>query len=83
MRFFGVISTFETLNSIAMTDVNECISRVSHSVFTCPCCDAPLDYVQLLNDDKRIQEDFFVCEKCGSRIESVFVEEEDVPAFYD
>ncbi|TQM46937.1 hypothetical protein BDE36_4693 [Arcticibacter tournemirensis] len=66
-----------------MTDVNDCISRVSHSVFTCPCCNSALDYVQLLNDDKRIQEDFFVCEKCGSRIESVFVEEEDVPAFYD
>ena len=66
-----------------MIEVNEHISRVSHSVFTCPCCNSELDYVQLLNDDKRIEEDFFVCEQCGSRIESVFVEEEDVPAFFD
>ncbi|WP_131676596.1 hypothetical protein [Arcticibacter eurypsychrophilus] len=62
---------------------NEKISRVSTSIFTCHCCNSPLNYVQILNDELRIQEDFFECQNCGTRIDSLMTEDEDVPAFFD
>ena len=57
--------------------------RVTLSDFNCNICNGPLNYVQILNDDIRIQEDFFECKNCGKRIESKFLREEDIPEFYD
>lgn len=57
--------------------------RVNVSDFKCNICNGPLNYIQLLNDNIRIQEDFFECEHCGKRIESKYLREEDIPEFYD
>ncbi|PRY53571.1 hypothetical protein B0I27_10336 [Arcticibacter pallidicorallinus] len=64
-------------------ETHKVISNVSASAFNCNCCDASLNYIQVLNDELRIQEDYFECPKCGSKIESLLTEEEDVPAFFD
>jgi len=64
-------------------ETSHAISNVSSTVFTCNCCNSALNYIQLLNDDLRIQEDYFECPKCGAKIESLMTEEEDVPAFFD
>lgn len=63
--------------------VQEGNSRVSKTVFTCSCCNATLDYVQLIGAKNNIEADFFLCENCGSRIDTLMVEEEEVPAFFD
>lgn len=57
--------------------------RVNASDFKCNVCNGPLNYVQILNDHIRIQEDFFECEHCGKRITSQFHKDEDIPAFFD
>lgn len=64
-------------------ETRHAISNTSSTVFTCNCCNEALNYVQLLNDELRIQEDYFECPKCGTKIESLMTEEEDVPAFFD
>ena len=57
--------------------------RVSVSDFKCNICNCPLNYIQVLNDHIRVQEDFFECDHCGKRINSKFLREEDIPEFYD
>ncbi|WP_407426483.1 hypothetical protein [Arcticibacter sp.] len=64
-------------------ETHKVISTVSATAFTCNCCNAALNYIQVLNDDLRIQEDYFECSECGLKIESLITEEEDVPAFFD
>jgi|GEM_PF-1050477 len=67
-----------------MNNESKCAtSRVTVSDFHCNICSGPLNYIQLLNDEVRIQEDYFICENCGTRIESKFLQEEDMPEFYD
>ncbi len=66
-----------------MLQAQECVLKISETVFTCSCCNSALDYVQQINGENCIENDYFVCESCGSKIESVLREEEEVPAFFD
>ena len=65
------------------SDKTRSYPRITLSDFNCNICNGPLNYVQILNDEIRIQEDFFECANCGRRIESKFLREEDIPEFYD
>lgn len=64
-------------------EIQEPISRVTQTVFSCSCCNSTLDYVQLIGNANNVEKDFFICDNCGCKIESVVVEEEEVPAFFD
>lgn len=58
-------------------------SRHTISDFHCNSCHGTLTYVQVLNDDERIQEDYFLCENCQNKIQSKYLQDEDIPEFYD
>lgn len=57
------------------------ISRITSSIFTCDTCNSPLQLVEILNDEMRVQEDCFECRTCKKRIESIIVKDEEVPVF--
>lgn len=75
--------TLDLWIKLPVMENHKVISNVSATTFTCNCCSTALNYIQVLNDNLRIQEDFFECPKCGAKIESLLTEDEDVPAFFD
>ena len=64
-----------------ISDTN--ISRSTTSNHYCECCNAPLQHVELLNDEMRVQEDYFECEYCQKRIECSFDKDDEVPDYAD
>lgn len=65
-----------------MTVVKEFNLIVSVSPFNCPKCQGPLEYVQVLADERRILEDYFQCKSCFTHILNKQMEE-DLPLFCD
>lgn len=59
------------------------ISRSTASVYSCDNCNAPLNHVELLNDEMRVQEDYFECEYCQKRIECTFEKDDEVPDYVE
>lgn len=57
------------------------ISRITTSIFTCDTCNSPLQLVEILIDEMRVQEDHFECKTCKKRIESIILKDEEVPVF--
>ena len=57
------------------------ISRTTSSVYSCDECNAPLSYIEILNDEMRVQEDYFECEFCQKKIKCAFEKDEEVPDY--
>lgn len=64
-----------------MAPLKRPLSKITLSNHHCDVCEKPLLYVQVLNDELRLQDDFFECSCCKKRIESVMVKGEDIPEF--
>lgn len=57
--------------------------RENSTDFTCNMCSGSIMYVQVMEKPMRLVADFFQCDRCGYKIETKDMQEEEFPAFYD
>ncbi len=57
--------------------------RTTQTDFCCKVCNKKMVYVQLIDNTMSMHIDYFQCENCGNRIETLEFSEDEIPAFYD